>query len=424
MMEWKEIELGEVTSVKTGPFGSQLLNEQYIKGGTPVITVEHIKNFLIQNLDYPSITDEDRNRLKNYTLEKGDIVFSRVGSVDLSAIVREKNVGWLFSSRMLRVRPNKKIISPEFLSYYVRLHSVRRYIRNISVGSTMPSINTQILKSVPIKYCSLAEQKEIAKILSNLDDKITLLRQQNETLEQMAQTLFKHWFVDFEFPNEQGQPYQSSGGKMVASDLGEIPEGWRVGVVGDHVETKGGGTPSTKEEKYWQDGTILWYSPTDLTKGKTMFSNDSIKKITALGLQKSSAKLFPAYSILMTSRATVGEITINTKEASTNQGFITLIPNEKYSVHYLYSWLKTKLRIINNLASGSTFPEISKTDFRSIEFLQPDNNTLNAYKALIKPLFSSIENNTNEIQTLTKLRDTLLPKLMSGAIRVPTTIQE
>ncbi|MCC6701917.1 MAG: restriction endonuclease subunit S, partial [Fluviicola sp.] len=149
MSEWKEIELGKIAEIKTGPFGSALLNEQYIKGGTPVITVEHIKDFRISKLDYPSVTDEDKTRLSSYILEEGDLVFSRVGSVDLSAITLKENVGWLFSSRMLRVRPNRGEINPLFLSYFLQLKSLRQYIRNIAVGSTMPYINTEILKSIP-----------------------------------------------------------------------------------------------------------------------------------------------------------------------------------------------------------------------------------------------------------------------------------
>jgi type I restriction enzyme, S subunit len=417
MSEWKEDKLGNLAEVQTGPFGSQLKNEQYITGGTPVVTVEHIKDFLIEDFTYPSVTDEDKNTLKRYILKSGDIVFSRVGSVDLSALVKEHQDGWLFSSRMLRVRVKEKL-DTQFLSYYLRQSTIRQFILNISVGSTMPSINTEILKSLPIVYCSLKEQKRIADILSCLDNKIDNLRRQNETLEKIAQTLFKHWFIDFEFPNNDGKPYKSSGGAMVASELGDIPEGWRVGKLGEEVETVGGGTPSTTEPSYWEDGDIYWYSPTDLTKSKTIFSLDTSKKITKLGLDKSSARLFPKYSILMTSRATIGEVTINTNYACTNQGFITLIPNSLFDTFYLFCWLKTQLTKVNLLASGSTFPELSKSDFRNFDFLIPSNHLVLGFRELLNPLFLRIETNTKQIQTLTKTRDTLLPKLMSGQIRV------
>jgi len=143
MSEWSNCELEEIAEVQTGPFGSQLKNEQYITGGTPVITVEHINNFRIDGFDYPSVANEDRDRLDKYLLKYGDIVFTRVGSVDLSAYVKKHQDGWMFSSRMLRVRPNKNV-NARFLSHYFQLASFRQHILNIAVGATMPSINTEI----------------------------------------------------------------------------------------------------------------------------------------------------------------------------------------------------------------------------------------------------------------------------------------
>ncbi|HBC42944.1 MAG TPA: restriction endonuclease subunit S, partial [Pseudanabaena sp.] len=173
MSKWKKASLGSLAEVQTGPFGSQLKNEQYITGGTPVVTVEHITNFFIEDFIYPSVTDEDKDRLKKYTLQSGDIVFSRVGSVDLSALVKPHQDGWLFSSRMLRVRVEKKL-DAQFLSYYLRQSNVRQGIINTSVGSTMPSINTTILKNLPVVYCPLEDQQKIAAVLSALDAKIEL----------------------------------------------------------------------------------------------------------------------------------------------------------------------------------------------------------------------------------------------------------
>jgi len=195
MSEWNECKLEKVAEVQTGPFGSQLKNEQYITGGTPVVTVEHITNFRIIDFDYPSVTDEDKNRLSKYLLKAGDIIFTRVGSVDLSAFVKPHQDGWMFSSRMLRVRPNKDLNS-RFLSYFFQQNRLREYILNISVGATMPSINTEILKGIPVSYPPLPEQHAIASVLSSLDDKIDLLHRQNQTLEAMAEALFRQWFVE------------------------------------------------------------------------------------------------------------------------------------------------------------------------------------------------------------------------------------
>ena len=195
MSRLSECKLAEVAEVQTGPFGSQLKNEQYITGGTPVVTVEHINNFRIIDFDYPSVTEEDRSRLSKYLLKHGDIVFTRVGSVDLSAYVKPHQDGWMFSSRMLRVRPHSQIIA-RYLSYFFQQKRFREYLLNISVGATMHSINTEILEGIPIAYPSIPEQKAIASVLSSLDDKIDLLHRQNKTLESMAETLFRQWFIE------------------------------------------------------------------------------------------------------------------------------------------------------------------------------------------------------------------------------------
>lgn len=305
----------------------------------------------------------------------------------------------------------------DYIYWLLRTPQYRNYCRSRQTGTTNLGLSREDFLSFPVP--PITEKTDaIIKSLEAIERKIENLKQQNETLEKIAQTLFKHWFIDFEFPNDDGKPYKSSGGAMITSELGDIPEGWRVGKLGEEVETVGGGTPSTTEPSYWENGDIYWYSPTDLTKSKSIFSLDTAKKITKLGLDKSSAKLFPKYSVLMSSRATIGEITINTNDACTNQGFITLIPNNLFDTFYLFSWLKTQLKKVNLLASGSTFPELSKSDFRNFDFLVPSKGIVLNFRELAKPIYHKIENNTKQIQTLTKTRDTLLPKLMSGEIRV------
>ncbi len=196
MSEWKEYELGDVAEVQTGPFGSQLHQRDYKDVGTPIITVEHLGENKILHKNLPLVGDEDKERLKKYIIQEGDIVFSRVGSVDRRAYVSKREDSWMFSGRLLRVRPDRKIISPNFLSYYFGQVNFKEHIIRIAVGATMPSINTAILSCVKIILPPLPEQKAIASVLSSLDDKIDLLHHQNKTLEAMAETLFRQWFVE------------------------------------------------------------------------------------------------------------------------------------------------------------------------------------------------------------------------------------
>ena len=403
---WKTYKLGEIATVQTGPFGSQLHQKDYVQNGTPILTVEHLGNNRIVHQNLPRVSDYDKMRLKKYCIQKGDIVFSRVGSVDRRAFVTEKEDGWLFSGRCLRVRADEKNVDGSFLSYYFGQESFKDLIRRIAVGATMPSLNTSILSSIEINIpANLQEQKSIAAILSTIDDKIENNLAINKTLEEMAMALYKHWFVDF-------GPFQDG----VESESGRIPKGWEVKKIGEVIETLGGGTPSTTTKEYWEDGDILWYSPTDLTRENSLFSFDTAKKITALGLQKSSAKMFPANSLLMSSRATIGLLTINTKEACTNQGFITMLPNDKLSVYQLYFWVKDNMDLIISKANGSTFKEISKSNFRDLEIVVP--NSIENFIEQSKDIFEQIKNNTSENQTLIQLRDTLLPKLISGEVRL------
>ena len=244
------------SGIQTGPFGSQLHQSDYVPAGTPIITVEHLGENHIIHKDLPCVSDYDKSRLSRYTLRQGDIVFSRVGSVDRRSLVREAEEGWLFSGRCLRVRPDVNKIDPAYLSYFFGLPAFKEYIRSIAVGATMPSLNTRILSDVSILFPPLPEQRAIAHVLGTLDDKIELNRRMTETLEEMARALFKSWFVDFDpvrakmegrwgqgesLPGLPADLYDLFPDRLVDSDLGEIPEGWEVRALGDVAKQRRSG---------------------------------------------------------------------------------------------------------------------------------------------------------------------------------------
>lgn len=196
----EEYKLSDIAEVRTGPFGSQLHNEDYVSTGTPIVTVEHLGNRRFSKQNLPLVSDDDKKRLSKYLLQEGDIVFSRVGSVDRCSYVTSAENDWLFSGRCLRVRCGNNC-HPLFLYYYFCKESVKQYIKSIAVGATMPSINTKLMAEIPILLPKLEEQRCIADILSSFDDKIELNRRINDNLEQQAQALFKSWFVDNSNPN-------------------------------------------------------------------------------------------------------------------------------------------------------------------------------------------------------------------------------
>lgn len=400
---WMETTLGKVSKVQTGPFGSQLKNEQYITGGTPVITVEHIQDFRIQDFDYPSVTEEDKIRLSKYLLKEGDIVFTRVGSVDLSAYVDKAQDGWMFSSRMLSVRTNEEVDS-KFLSYFFRQYSFRKYIYRISVGATMPSINTGILKSIPISYPSLPEQKAIANILTAFDAKIENLQAQNLTLEQTAQTIFKEWF-----------------GKYQVGD--ELPDGWRVDTIDNLVELiidYRGKTPK-KLGLDWSDEGIPALSAKTIKGGKIVrrdalnFGSEKLyKKWMKDELQKGD--------ILLTSEAPLGELYYLNDDTKyiLSQRLFALRTNNKITSSYLYFYLFSKngQHLLKARASGSTVQGIRQSELRKIEVIIPEMNILEKASNIFESTQEKKFSNSKQIQILKKTRDTLLPKLMSGQIRI------
>lgn len=343
--------------------------------------------------------------------KSGTSIIGRVGSY-CGSVYYSRSACWI-TDNAIAGEPREGKADRKFLYYLLK----RLNLNNVAHGSGQPLLNQSVLNCVQlIVPPTMDEQQAISDILSSLDEKIELNRRQNRTLEAIAQTLFKRWFVEFEFPDENGQPYKSSGGAMQPSELGEIPLGWEVVKIGDAVEILGGGTPSTTVAEYWDNGDVTWYSPTDLTKAGTLYSQGSRKKITQVGLQNSSAKLFPAYSLMMTSRATIGVVSMNRTPACTNQGFITLIPNEEFLLYQLHGWLLQHMPLIHSKSSGTTFKEISRGSFKGFDIVKTTVGL--KYAELVEPIYRKVEANTLEGETLTAIRDTLLPKLMSGELRV------
>jgi type I restriction enzyme, S subunit len=280
-----------------------------------------------------------------------------------------------------------------------------------SKGTKMPRGDKEAMLHYSIDLPLLPMQQRIVSILSAYDELIENSLRRIKILETMARALYREWFVNFKFPGHEKH-------LRIASSLGDIPKNWEVKTVADSFEISGGGTPSRKEAKYWEDGTIQWFSPSDLTGSGTMFMDDSSDHITELGLAESSARLFPARSVMLTSRATIGAIAINTHEACTNQGFITCMPNERVPLFFLFHWLTENVPTFQRMASGATFKEISRGVFKTIEFLQPPVNLVRRYEDVAAPMAEQALILQRQIQNLRRTRDLLLPRLLSGELRL------
>lgn len=401
MNDWKEYKLGDVANVQTGPFGSQLHMSDYKPTGTPIITVEHLGDNKVLHKNLPLVGDEDKNRLKKYTLKKGDIVFSRVGSVDRCAYISEQEDGWMFSGRLLRVRVNEGIIYSRYLSYYFSQFSFKETIRMIAVGATMPSINTSLLSEVDITLPPLPAQKAIATILSRLDAKIDLLHRQNQTLEQLAETLFRKWFVE------------------------DAKEDWEEVTLGDLVETINGVSYKSSELNPSETGMVSLKS-FDRNGG---FRTDGFKEFTGKFKEKQTVKegdLIVAHTDITQDAAVIGNpaLVIGDNRYRTmtfSMDIVKVVPKFDWiSIEFLYYLMRTRefKGHCEGHANGSTVLHLSKQAIPTFPFYIPEKNSVIEFSKHSKKYVSKIFQNHNQIKTLTQLRDSLLPQLMSGAVRV------
>ena len=433
--EWLHATLGEICSkqngaIQTGPFGSQLHTSDYKEVGIPVVMPTNIGDGGIATDGIARIDCLDVERLQQHKLQLNDIVFSRRGDVTKNALIRTEEVGWLCGTGCLKVRlGEERIANPKFISYYLRLSETKEWLVRHAVGATMPNLNTGILSAVPITLPPLKTQLEIAAILGALDDRITLLRETNATLEAIAQALFKSWFVDFDPVRAKMEGRTPEGmdeataalfpDGLETSELGEVPRGWRVMPVGDAIEAVGGATPDTKNEAFWEPPVHCWTSPKDLSGIAAPVLLDTERKVSDQGLAKIGSGLLPSGTLLMSSRAPIGYLALAQVPLAINQGYIAMLPGGLLPPLYMYFWCRHNMDNIKGRANGSTFMEISKKAFRPIPVLVPTNDLVTAFTATTEALFARLTANEHQAQTLSTLRDTLLPRLISGQLRLP-----
>lgn len=363
------------------------------------------------HLDFSQIKYISKNDLpkwtKRVTPREGDIVFSYEATLNLYAMIPADFWGCL-GRRMALIRPDESKAYGKFLYYYFFSDEWRATVaKHIVTGATVDRIPLIKFPSFEVSIPPLPTQSKIVSILSAYDNLIENNQRQIKLLEEAAQRLYQEWFVKLRFPGHE---------KVKIVD--GVPEGWKRCLISDVCDTIGGGTPSTKNPEYYNNGTVRWVTPTDITKNNSLILLDTEKRITEEGLANSSAKLVPPYTILMTSRASVGFFGLCEYSVCTNQGFISCVPHDERFRLYLLGNLLYRVDEIRQKATGSTFLEISKKTFRNMEVVVPDSKILGQYNAMILPIMKMMERLAKSTRQLVEARDRLLPKLMSGEIEV------
>lgn len=386
-------QLKTIADIQTGPFGSQLHKEDYVETGTPIVTVEHLGNRVFTEQNLPRVSDSDKARLIKYTLSTGDIVFSRVGSVDRCSYVDKSHDGWMFSGRCLRVRPTE-LVDSLYLYYYFCLEETKQFVRNIAVGATMPSINTKLLGEVEIALPDLNNQKRIAAVLSSLDDKIENNQKLNDNLEQQAMALYRQMFVE----NNNDARRECRADECFDISIGK--------------------TPPRKEAQWFSMNPTdcIWVSISDMGRCG-MYIADSSEYLTHESVDKFNIKVVPDNTVLLSFKLTVGRVAITDGAMVTNEAIAHFKTDKPEINEYLYCYLKD----FNYQTMGSTSSiatAVNSKIIKAMPFVVPTDAELVSFHSATAPMFEMIKTRQRENTRLAELRDSLLPKLMSGEIDV------
>lgn len=403
MTGWKKYKLGEIVSVLgDGLHGTPqysidgeyyFINGNNLSNGKIIIKNETKRVTHAEYLKY-------KKKLNNRTL-----FVSINGTIGNYALYNNEKVVLGKSACYFNLKDD---VDKRFVSQVMSSKSFRDYLHTNATGTTIKNVSLKSMRDYPIHLPPLPTQHRIAEILGALDDKIELNLQMNKTLEDMAMALYKHWFVDF-WPFKEGE--------FVESELGQIPKGWEVTNYFDVAELLSGGTPKTSIPDYW-NGNIKWVSGIDIGNSNGLFLIDTDKKITQKGLENSSTKVLPPYTLILVARGSVGKYGVLATEMAMNQSCYGVYKKNSISQFWLILSMIQKLTLLIQSSHGTVFNTITTNTFKNLKIIKPISSAMDEFEEKSSPLFNQIKQNVIENQTLTQTRDYLLPKLISGEIEV------
>ena len=339
-----------------------------------------------------SVSDSNAGK---YFLNPNDIVFARTGgSTGRSYFYDGTDGKFVYAGFLIKFSLDSKKVNPKYIKYFCLSESYKKWVHSFNTGSTRGNINAQTFGNLEIPLLERPQQDKIVSFLDSIDQKIKINKKTNDNLEQQAQSYFQELFVDNADPE------------------------WAIGTISDLGTVVGGSTPSKAKPEYYTESGIAWITPKDLSINKSKFVSHGENDITELGLKNSSAAIMPEGTVLFSSRAPIGYIAIAAGEVTTNQGFKSVVPKPEIGTPFVYFFLKNTLPVIEGMASGSTFKEVSGSTMKNVPAVIPDAETLAKFSDFCAPIFAQQRILEEQNQSLATLRDNLLPKLMSGEIDV------
>ncbi|MBM4312519.1 MAG: restriction endonuclease subunit S [Deltaproteobacteria bacterium] len=418
--EWKVLSLEDCMSAIIDYRGK---TPQKTSSGIPLVTAKVVKGGRIETPDEFIAIEDFESWMRRGMPMAGDVVMTTEAPLGEIAQLGPERVA--LAQRLITLRGKPDILDNTFLKFLMQSSEVQDQLHARASGTTVLGIKQSELRKINLTLPPLPEQRAIAHILGTLDDKIELNRRMNETLEAMARALFKSWFVDFDpvrakvegrdtgLPNEIADLFPDS---FEGSELGEVPKGWRVRSFAETVEIIGGGTPKTSVAEYW-NGDIPWFSVVDAPDDTDVFVIDTQKMITQTGLEGSSARFLPEGSTIITARGTVGKVALVGVPMAMNQSCYALRSLDGSHFFGYYS-TRALVETLKQRSHGSVFDTITRDTLAGIKTITPSEPVKRAFEAKVKPFLHRIKANIMESRTLAAQRDTLLPKLLSGEVRV------
>lgn len=401
MSEWKDVRLGDLCyKVCSGGTPKSTCSAYYDGGTIPWLNTKEINyNRIYQTESH--ITEEGLNNSSAKWIDANSVIVAMYGAT--AGRVAVAKIPMTTNQACCNLMIDKSKADYNFIYYY--LNNNYKHLLSMANGAAQQNLNAQVIKDFIVSLPEIDEQHRISSFLSSLDDKIAVNHRICENLEAQAQALFKHWFIDF-------APFKN--GKFVESELGMIPEGWRVGKFTDIFDLGSGGTPKTSEKLYWEDGSIPFFSPKDVNG---VYCFDTEKHITEKGLNNCSSSLYSKNTVFITCRGTVGKVAMAAVPMAMNQSNYAILSNKGYSQYFAYLMTVSIVKKLKFKANGAVFDAITSKDFKE-QIIIPNLNVVNRFDSIIQPIFDNILNIGFENLRLSSLRDALLPKLMSGQIKV------